>query len=114
MNEKDRGDDANPLIDEETGDKYSRVVEKKGLGDNGEMEWLVKDISDELKSWGHLCGGVKSDGEWPIRALKEAVGKYHGGMVMMEVSARGESQSNGKCEQAVQVVAEFARSQRAA
>ena len=97
--------------------KYSRVVEKKGLGDNGEMEWLVKDISHELKSWGHLGGErqrliLKSDGD---RALKEAVGKCHGGIVLMEVSARGESQSNGKCEQAVQVVAEFVpRSQRAA
>ena len=28
---------------------------------------------------------------------------------MMEVSDRGESQSNSKCEQAVQVVAEFLR-----
>ena len=78
------------------------------------MEWLVKDISDELKAWGHLGGEghrliLKSDGEWPIKALKEAVGKYHKGIVMMEVSARGESQSNGRCEQAVQVVAEFVR-----
>ena len=117
MNQKDRSEDANPLfvmIDEETGDKHSRVVDKKGLVHNGEMEWLVKDISDELKAWCHLGGEgrrliLKSDGEWPIRALKEAVGKYHGGIVMMEVSARGESQSNGKCERAVQVVAEFVR-----
>ena len=38
MNEKDRAEIANPLfvmIDEETGDKYSRVVEKKRLGNNG-------------------------------------------------------------------------------
>ena len=94
MSEKDKAEDANPLfvmIDEENSDKYSRVVEKQGLGDNGEMDWLVKDISDELKAWGgegHQSI-LKSDGEWPIRALKEAVGKYHGGIVMMEVSARG-------------------------
>ena len=36
MNEKDRAEDANPL-DEETGDKHSRVVEEKGLGRIGEM-----------------------------------------------------------------------------
>ena len=36
MNEKDRAEDANPL-DEETGDKYSRVVEEKGLGRIGEI-----------------------------------------------------------------------------
>ena len=34
----------------------------------GEMEWLVKDISGELKAWGHLGGEghrliLKSDGE---------------------------------------------------
>ena len=78
------------------------------------MEWLVKDISGELKAWDNLGGEghrliLKYDGECPTRALKEAVGKYHGGIVMMEVSDRGESQSNGKCEQAVQVVAEFLR-----
>ena len=74
----------------------------------------MKDISGELKAWGHLGGEghrliLKSDGECPFRASKEAVRKYHGGIVMMEVSDRGESQSNGKCEQAVQVVAEFLR-----
>ena len=52
---------------------------------------------------------LKSDGERPIRALKEAVRKYHEGVVMMKVSDQGESQSNDKCEQAVQVVAEFVR-----
>ena len=117
VNEKDRAEIANPLfvmIDEETGDKYSRVVEKGGLGGNWEMEWLVKDITGELKAWDNLGGEehrliLKSDGECPIRALKEAVRKYHGGIVMIKVSDRGESQSNGKCEQAVQVVAEFVR-----
>ena len=41
VNDKDRAEDANcpfVMIDEETGDKYSRVVDKKGLGDNVEME----------------------------------------------------------------------------
>ena len=96
MNEKDRAEDANPLfvmMDEETSDKYSRVVEKKRLGGNGERERLVKDISGELKAWGHLGGEghrliLKSDGECPMRTLKEAVRKYHGGVVMMEVSDR--------------------------
>ena len=55
MNEKDRAEDAKPL-DEETGDKYSRVVEEKGLGRIGEILWLVKDISGDLKAWGHFGG----------------------------------------------------------
>ena len=45
-----------------------------------EMEWLVKDIHEELKSWGHPGGQgnrliLRSDGENPIVALREAVAK---------------------------------------
>ena len=64
------------------------------------MEWLVRDMSEELKSWGHV-GGVsgrlilKSDGEWSIKAPKDALGRYHGGIIILEVSACGESQTNG-------------------
>ena len=47
--------------------------------------------------------------EWSINALKDALGRYHGGIIIPEVSACGESQSNGCCEQAVQVVEEFIR-----
>ena len=50
---------------------------------------------------------LKSDGEWSIKALKDALGRYHGGIIIPEVSACGESQSNGCCEQGAQVVAEF-------
>ena len=45
------------MIDEETGEKYARAVGQKGLGEAKEMEWLSKDASEELKSWGHT-GGV--------------------------------------------------------
>ena len=67
-----------------------------------------------MKSWRHVGGDsgrliLKSDGEWSIKALKDALGRYHGGIIIPEVSTRGESQSNGCCEQAVQVVAEFIR-----
>ena len=71
MSSKDEQDGNNPLlmVDEETGDKDARMVEKKGLGSDGEMEWLVRDMSEELKSWGHVGGDsgrliLKSDGEW--------------------------------------------------
>ena len=49
---------------------------------------------------GHV-GGVsgrlilKSDGEWSIKAPKDALGRYHGGIIILEVSACGESQTNG-------------------
>ena len=78
------------------------------------MEWLVRDMREELKSWGHVGGDsgrliLKSDGEWSIKALKDAVGRYHGGIMIPKISARGESLANGCCEQAVQSVAEFIR-----
>ena len=53
------------------------------------MDWLIKDISAELKSWGHNGGSggtiiLKTDGEPAIRKLAEAVAKYHGGEVIPE------------------------------
>ena len=72
------------IVDEEIGDKYARMVENKGLGSDGEMEWLVRDINEGLI--------LKSDGEWSIKALKDALGRF-GGIIIPEVSARGESLS---------------------
>ena len=45
MNEKDQRDGSNPLLivmDESTGEKYDRQVERKGVGDDGTMDWLAK------------------------------------------------------------------------
>ena len=44
------------MVDEATGNRYMRAVSKKGLGEGNEMEWLIKDMHDELKSWGHSGG----------------------------------------------------------
>ena len=44
------------LHDESTGNQYMRAVSKKGLGDGGELEWLIKDMHAELQSWGHKGG----------------------------------------------------------
>ena len=103
------------MIDEKTGDKYARAVGRKGVGAEGTMDWLIRDMADEIKSWGHM-GGIggklilKSDGERSIQAVRDALGKYHGGVVIPESSAKNESQSNGAAEQAGQVVRGFARS----
>ena len=48
------------MVDETTDNRYMRAVGKKGLGDGKEMEWLIKDMSEELKSWGYTGG---PDGE---------------------------------------------------
>ena len=53
------------------------------------MEWLIRDITAELKSWGHQGGEgggiiLKSDGEKSIKALRDVVGRYLGGEVITE------------------------------
>ena len=88
MNERDRQEGANPLVivtDEDTGDKYARAVGRKGVGEHGEMDLLIRDISFELKSWEHQGGSVnrmimKADGERSLKALRDAVARYHDGI----------------------------------
>ena len=45
------------LLDEEKGNRYARMIEQKGIGDNGENEWLILDAAEEIRSWGHVEGG---------------------------------------------------------
>ena len=102
------------MLDEETGEKYARATGRKGTGTAGEMDWLIKDMSAELIAWGHTGGAdstlvMKSDGEPAVQALRDAVGRFHGGRVVPESPAKGESQSNGAVEGAGSTVREFAR-----
>ena len=68
LSEEDEKASKNPMVvmvDESTGEKYARVVASKGLS-APEMDWLVIDMSKELKAWGHGGGPdghiiVKSD-----------------------------------------------------
>ena len=60
------------MVDESTGNKYMRAVGKKGIGEGNEMDWLIKDMHEELKSWGHPGGAdneliLKSDESLPWR-----------------------------------------------
>ena len=70
------------MIDEQTGNRYMRLVPCKGLGEDGEAKWVVKDLHEELKAWGRPGGYgnaliVKTDGERAIVALREALAKEH-------------------------------------
>ena len=74
------------MVDESTGNRYARAVQQKGVGEDGEMGWLVEDMVKELKSWGHPGGGdnpliLKSDSEPAMLALRNAVAAYLGGVV---------------------------------
>ena len=119
LSKQDEEKGVNPMIvmvNEETGDKYARMVEHKGLhgGPDGSMEWLVVDMSKELQSWGHSGGPdghiiYKSDNENSITSVMNALAKCHGGRVVPETSAKGESQSNGRAEEAGKTIRGFAR-----
>ena len=82
MSKADEEAKDNPIIvmvDEQTGEKYSRAAGKKGVGDSGDMDWIIKDMVAELKAWGH-CGGnsghiiLKCDNENSIKALSSRRG----------------------------------------
>ena len=108
MSQEEEKASENPLmvmVVESTGKRYMRAVGKKGLGEGNEMDWLIIDMHEELKSWGYPGGGdneliLKSDGEPAIRAVRERLSRYHGGKITPEQPAKGESSSNGKVEEA--------------
>ena len=58
--EKAHGNPMVAMVDEATGVKYAFAVGQKGVGTGHEMDWLVKDMSDELKAWGH-AGGAREE-----------------------------------------------------
>ena len=70
-------------------ERYARAIGRKGVGTEGLMKWLVKDVSAELKAWGHAGGPgghiiLKSDNEKGMVAFRNAVAKFHGGVVVQE------------------------------
>ena len=102
------------ILNKQTIERYARATGRKGVGTEGLMDWLVKDICEELKTWGHAGGPgghiiLKSDNERAMAALRHAIAKFHGGVVVQESPAKGESQSNGAVEGAGRIVREFVR-----
>ena len=93
---EDRAAD-NPAVvmtDESTGNKYMRLVDSKGLKEGHADPWLIKDLHAELKAWGRPGGGdnrliIKSDGESPIVAVREALARKHGGIISPEQPPKG-------------------------
>ena len=59
MSREDEKASSNPILvmlDEKSGSRYARLVGRKGLGTDGEMDWLIEDILITLKGWGHAGG----------------------------------------------------------
>lgn len=76
------------------------------------MDWLIHEISEAWKSWGHTGGAnqqliVKSDGEPALVALKTAAMKYHGGVAVPEAPGKNEKAENGLVEEAGKTVREL-------
>ena len=95
------------MVNEKTGERYARIVARKGVGP--EIDWVIKDMAEELKIWGHPGGPqdkliLKSDGESSIMALRDQLARMHGGQTMVETSAKEEHQSNGIAEESVRIV----------
>ena len=65
------------------------------------MDWLIEDMAEELRSWGHTGGAaskliLKSDNEHSIVALREKLGRYHGGSIIPEGPPRRRKSSEWK------------------
>ena len=77
------------------------------------MDWLLNDMNEKLKSWGHHGGErghlifKKSDGESAVTAVRDALAKQQGGRIVIDRLPKGESQSNGAVEEAGKTVREF-------
>lgn len=105
--DEDRGHNKNPMLgmkDMETGCRYMRAVGQKGIGSGNDMDWLIYDIHEELRSWGYAGGPeekliFQSDGEESLLAVLKKVAAFHGGQMIPEVSPPGESQANGAAEE---------------
>ena len=96
------------MVDEATGNKYMRVVAHKGLGGEGDISWLVKEMQQELKPWGHPGGGsnavtLKSDGEPDIVAVRGALARCHGCLISPAPPPVGEWVLCGCCAQSLLV-----------
>ena len=77
------------MVDETTGNRSMRAVSHRGLGSEGDANWLIRDMHQEFESWGHPGGGhnaliLKSDGEPANVAVREALARCHGGRVAPE------------------------------
>eukprot|EP00973_Karenia_brevis_P017947 2466792-Karenia_brevis.AAC.1 len=108
MSDGDRQAGKNPMLgmkDTKCGGRWMRATGQKGVGGGGdEMDWVIHDMNEELRSWGYNGGPedklvFQSDGEEALVAVVKKLAKFHGGQVVIEVSPPGESQANGAAEE---------------
>ena len=81
--------------------KHARGVGQKGLGNDGEMDWVIQDLGKELKSWGYHGGEqghliFKSDGEASIKLIRDRLVRHHGGKVVIENQRKENPRATGQ------------------
>jgi hypothetical protein len=84
---------------------WSHPVPSKGVG----HPWASTVLLRDLEKTGYKRLVLKSDQESSIKALAKAAKDGFGGEVVLEQSPKGQSQSNGEVERAVQSVHGLAR-----
>ena len=87
------------MVNGETREQFARATGRKGLGDDGEMEWSVADMAEEL--WGHSGSEAtemirRSDGEASIKTVKDVVARRQGGRVSLELAAEEAGKTVGE------------------
>ena len=113
-----RDDKENPMLvvlNEESNEKFARMTGRKGVGEAGECDWLIKELSREMRTWDHAGGPggriiPKSDRENVFLSFRNVVARFHGGIIIPEEPPKNDSQSNGAVEEACKIVQEFAPS----
>ena len=89
-----------------TRDRASNATAVMVVPTKGYDEFVMKKLVGIIRGFGHHKFMMKSDGERPIRALKEAIkvygGKAYGMQILLEESPKGQSPSNGAAEKLVQ------------
>ena len=86
---------------------FSRAVGEKGLGEGHHMDWLIKSVVEEIDDlWGHRGSEVilKCDQEHSIEAVRREISGLRVGESIMKHAPKGESQSNGRVEEAGKTV----------
>ena len=82
------------MLDEATGNEHAMMADEIGPGKKGDLTWPMKDVHEELNSWGHPGGTrdqfkLKCDGGRALVALRKAVADIHGGCFPQSSFPRG-------------------------
>ena len=92
MSQRDEEAKDNPMLvvlNLESNEKFARMTGRKGVGEAGERDWLIKELSREMRTWGHAGGPggriiLKRDRENALLAFRNAVARFHGGIIIPE------------------------------